>query len=233
MKKMEKLPDMRAKIDRKKPAGDQVYMILKEAIISLVIPPNTSLNESAICKITGVSRTPARRAIAQLSVEGWIDVFPQRGTYVSPIDLKKVYDGHFVRRAIELAVLNEAAKNWTTDWAAKAQKCIANQKKCAKTSKTREFQSHDEAFHRTLAECAGVEGVWPMVNDIKEHLDRVRYLAVPKHGHMDLVIEEHQAIIDSLNKGNGMEANSNLRAHLDNVYKTVEELSAQFEEYFI
>lgn len=232
MNKSRELPDLSTSIDRKRPVGDQVYAALKEAIISLEIPPHTSLSEGSLCQATGVSRTPVRRAIARLEDDGLVYVYPQQGTYVSPIEKKAVYNGHFVRRAIEVAIITEASSNWNKEWADKAQDCVNSQIECAKTDKLKAFQNYDNDFHNVFADCAGVEGVMSMMQGMQNHLDRIRYLAVPNPGQMNHIIAEHQSILDALNEGDKEAALTNLCTHLDTVYNTVANLSDKFSEYF-
>ena len=47
--------------DRRRQVSDQVYEALKKAIVSLRLPPGTSISENRICRQIGVSRTPVRR----------------------------------------------------------------------------------------------------------------------------------------------------------------------------
>src|SRR4051794_21836889 len=63
-------------LNRKLPVADQVYEALKKAIIRLQLMPGASISENRICRTFGVSLTPVRSAIARLSEEGLIDVYP-------------------------------------------------------------------------------------------------------------------------------------------------------------
>ena len=55
------------RIDRKRPVADQVYDALKAAIVSVTLPPGSSISENRICRHFGVSRTPVRAAIIRLA----------------------------------------------------------------------------------------------------------------------------------------------------------------------
>ena len=45
-------------------------------------------------------------------------MFPQKGSFVAPIKLSAVRNNHFIRKALELAVLRRAAEAWTPEVAA-------------------------------------------------------------------------------------------------------------------
>ncbi len=94
--------------DRRRQVSDQVYEALKKAIVSLRLPPGTSISENRICRQIGVSRTPVRSAIIRLVEDGLIEVFPQKGSFVAPIKLSAVRNNHFIRKALELAVLQRS-----------------------------------------------------------------------------------------------------------------------------
>lgn len=44
-----------------------------------------------------MSRTPVREALVRLAQEGLVNIYPQKGTVVSLIDLSAVEEGRFLR----------------------------------------------------------------------------------------------------------------------------------------
>ena len=95
----------RFRLDRRQPTSDQIYQHLRNAILTWQVLPNEPISENRISALCGVSRSPVRAALARLVEDGLIEVFPQRGTFVSPIRLKAVREAQFVRAALELAVV--------------------------------------------------------------------------------------------------------------------------------
>jgi DNA-binding GntR family transcriptional regulator len=77
-------------LDRRRPAAEQVYRRLREAIIACRLEPNEAISENRLCGMFKVSRSPVRTAITRLAEDGLIDIFPQRGTFVAPIKLQQV-----------------------------------------------------------------------------------------------------------------------------------------------
>jgi DNA-binding GntR family transcriptional regulator len=204
-------------IDRKRPAADQIYRSLRDAIISGGFRPREALSENRICTLFAVSRSPVRIALTRLAEDGLVDVFPQRGSFVAPIKLKQVKEGHFARVALELAPLREALKL---------------QKKHARLGDAWSFHVADEQFHAGFASAAGLDGVWTIIQGVKTHLDRVRHLANPVKGHMERVIAEHEAVVAALDAGDAASALEALRAHLDSLHSTISRLKPLHEDYF-
>lgn len=218
--------------DRRRQVSDQVYEALKKAIVSLRLPPGTSISENRICRQVGVSRTPVRGAIIRLVEDGLIEVFPQKGSFVAPIKLSAVRNNHFIRKSLELAVLRRAAPAWGADRAARSRQILARQAAALDADDLEQFHELDEAFHRSFCEAAGLEGVWGTIQIAKARVDRVHRLAGGQ-GRLPLVILEHRAILDALDVGDGERALSSLDYHLEQAPSIMETLIGTHDRYFV
>ena len=89
---------------------DLAYEQIEEAIVTLRIPPGTSVSELTLSKATGIGRTPIREAIQRLARENLILILPQRGLLVPQIDVSKQLRLLEMRREIERLVCRSAAK---------------------------------------------------------------------------------------------------------------------------
>jgi GntR family transcriptional regulator, rspAB operon transcriptional repressor len=225
--------DFSRHVDRKLPAADQIYQGLREAIISGNFRPNEAISENRVCGMFNVSRSPVRTALTRLAEDKLIDIFPQRGSFVSPIILQKVQEGHFARVALELAVLSEAAKHWTEKASSEAKKAIKLQQQFSKNGDLWSFHTADELFHRNFADTAKLEGIWDTILSVKTHLDRVRHLANPVKGHMEKVIDEHKAVVQHLDSGNAKGAIEAMRQHLDSLHTTIARLKSLHSADFV
>ncbi|MBE6032686.1 MAG: GntR family transcriptional regulator [Clostridiales bacterium] len=77
------------------------YNILKTAIVSLDLPPNTVLVERYILERFELSRTPMREAINRLYIEGFVSNFGGKGFIVNDIQLRDFMDMYEVKEALE------------------------------------------------------------------------------------------------------------------------------------
>lgn len=216
--------DFSRHVDKKLPAADQIYQGLREAIISGGFKPNEAISENRVCGMFNVSRSPVRIALTRLAEDKLIDIFPQRGSYVSPIILQKVREGHFARVALELAVLKEAARHWSEKASDEAKAAIKLQQLHCRNGDAWSFHMADELFHRSFAQAAQLEGIWDTIMSVKTHLDRVRHLANPVKGHMEKVIEEHKLVVQNLDDGKAAAALEAMRQHLDSLHTTIARL---------
>jgi GntR family transcriptional regulator, rspAB operon transcriptional repressor len=214
-----RLPE-EARIDRALPIGDQVYRILRHAIITLRLRPGAVVIEKDITDRLGISRTPVRDAVRLLAEERLLDVRPQFGTYVAHIDRQRFEEGHLIRRALEsesirLAIghVDEAAIDHLRD-------LLLLQERAAARGRHEEFIACDDAFHKFIAELSGHDRLWEIVQRSKADLDRVRHLASTMPQEEARAIAEHRSIVGALSRRGGSDrAVKALTDHLDDAYK--------------
>lgn len=218
-------------IDRREPVSEQVYEMLRDAIIRVQLPPGTPISENSLCRQFKVSRTPIRAAVQRLSEEGLVDVFPQQGSFVSAIKLGDLRDSQFVRRSLELALLREVAVRWTPAMSREMRDVIAEQADDIRRGEVDAFHRDDERFHRLLAVYADRPGVWLAVLAAKRRLTRfIRLSGKPKR--LPEVITEHEAIVDALDRSDAKAAEAALTLHLDRIFVLLEELPEADRAYF-
>ena len=224
------LDNIELSLNRKLPVSDQIYEALRTAIVRVQLLPGASISENSIGRRFGVSRTPIRSAVQRLAEEGLIDVFPQQGSFVSPIKLRDIHDSHFVRRSLELSILAEAQRLWSTDRSVEARRSIASHKIAIETGSLDGFLVGDEDFHRLLTSFANRDGVWSSIAAARARL--MRFLCLfgsPER--LPVVITEHLAIIDALDAGDQARAAKALTDHLDKVFKILETVPEKFRHF--
>src|SRR5438309_7674848 len=90
--------------------SDQVYLALREAIVSAELEPGRRLSENELAELLGVSRTPVREALFRLRDERLVAIVPQLGTFVTLISPAAIEDAAFVREALECAAIRRAVE---------------------------------------------------------------------------------------------------------------------------
>ena len=219
-------------IDPALPKTAQVYGIIRRAIVGLTMQPGSSINEKLLCDQLGISRTPLREAILQLSAENLVSVVPNSGTYVSKIDLQSVFDGHLVRDALEMKVIRLAATRMTPQFERQLDFNLHQQARMAADLDYDEFYDLDEAFHTMICEFGTSAYIWKIVNGAKAQLDRVRRLSYPVKIKLDPILAEHISIADGLRQRDPDTAAAAMKLHLDSVFATIGELIVERRDYF-
>jgi DNA-binding GntR family transcriptional regulator len=224
-------PAIQAARQRSSVAG-ALHTELRREIVEAQLLPGQSLSENEIAARFGLSRTPVREAFIKLEEEGLVLVYPQYGTVVAPIRVSDVYDGQFVREAIECAALRVAVDRFTPKDKA-ALDAFLDVQRANLTGDPGPFFEADELLHSTLMKVAGHGRAWRVVEAAKGQHDRVRRLNVSNQLKRKSVLEEHIGILDRLAARDADGAVSAMQHHLRGVFRSVEAVLAQHPEFFV
>ena len=84
------------------------YRVLYYNIMTMKLPPGTSITENEVAEQLNISRTPVHEALTMLKVEYLVDIVPQSGSSVTLINLKRArrsfYENNAGTRHIQAAV---------------------------------------------------------------------------------------------------------------------------------
>lgn len=131
-----------------------IYRVLKDNIMNLNLKPGETVSEIELSELLNVSRTPVREAFVRLSEEKLLNVFPQKGSVVSKIDLNLVEEAVFLRKLCEKEMLEIACKDIQSKSLIKTlEKNIEYQKIIIKFKEDlHKFFELDNQFHTILFE---------------------------------------------------------------------------------
>lgn len=219
-----------------RPAASQIFGFIRDAIISMELVPGQMISETALAQQFGVSRTPVREALIQLSHIGFVEVLPQRGTYVSKLSMEKILEARFIREALEVAVVSHIATNVTQETRLEAinvcENIIADQKLAAADDDSLAFQNLDDNFHQTLASFTLYPRAASFIEAEKAHMDRVRNLSLHISGQYKRILNQHAAIIKAIKSGSAEKSAAAMSVHLRDVYSILEVIPQEHPEYF-
>ncbi|MBT3066421.1 GntR family transcriptional regulator [Rhodoferax sp. U11-2br] len=211
--------------------GTQLHRHLRGAIIRGELRPGQALSESEIAKRYETSRQPVREAFIKLAEERLVVILPQRGTFVIKISVADVLDARFVRQAIEMAVVQDAAISAPPS-AVKDLRDLIEQQKAVVHGHNEDFLALDEEFHRTIALSVSRAHAWRVIEGIKAQMDRIRYLSLDDATPLSVLIEQHSRIVDGIEAHDPVAAATALRAHLQEIIVSLPNIAAQFPDLF-
>jgi DNA-binding GntR family transcriptional regulator len=217
---------------RRGPARAQVYLALRDAIVSADLAPGRRLSENELAALLGVSRTPIREALQRLREERLVEIVPQLGTFVSRISESAVSDAQFVREALECAAVRGAALRARDRDLAALDAIIERQDDAAATDDYGRFYLLDDDLHHALCDLSGREIAWSLSNRAKGHLNRIRRLSLPEPGYLAEMIAEHRAVVAAVAGHDPDAAEDALRHHLRMVLSTLPAIREQHPDYF-
>lgn len=212
--------------------GDYVYEVIKRNIINLNMAPGNRVSEQEISDLLNVSRTPVREAFIKLSKEGLLYALPQRGTYISYIDLGIVEDARFIRESLEKSVLKIATERFPDEVLDVLEDNINTQKKLIKQKLFFEFLEMDEDFHKTIFSGCNKERTWSFIEQINSEYKRVRMLTFIADIDWKNVIEQHIQIVDSIRNHDEQIGQEIIGNHIQKLIFEQVEIKEKYPEYF-
>ena len=209
---------------------ERVYSELRRRIRELDLPPGAPLRKEEIALQLGVSRAPVSDAIARLAEEGLVEVFPQHGSFVTPIRAAEVREALFIRSALETEAMRRVTQKADDNLMHALDRNLAEQKSALASGDLVRFYDLDESLHAAIFGAVSSPRALRMLDAARAPLDRVRRLALPEEGRPDATFAEHKGLVDAIRSGDGEFAAAAMRAHLAKVGRTVERELLQIEK---
>ena len=211
---------------------EQVYNMLKDQILSLKLPPGTNISEKEISVQFNVSRTPVRESFLKLSQEGLLSIYPQRGTFVSLIDLNLVEEARFMREHLEKAVIRLACQELSEELINDLDMNLSMQKICVKKKDYKKMFELDEEFHRTIFKRCKKEKTWLVIQQMNVHFNRSRMLRLVTDYNWDDIFSQHVNIFKAIQDQDANKAEKIMEEHLKIALVDKELLKKEYPNYF-
>ncbi|MBQ5426063.1 MAG: GntR family transcriptional regulator [Pseudobutyrivibrio sp.] len=212
-------------------AREYAMRAITENIISIDLEPGQLISENEIASFLGVSRTPVRESIQELNKAALIEIYPQRGSYVSLIDSKYVEEAVFLRKVLDIAVIEEACNLATEDDIALLEENVALQEFYLKSNNTKKIFELDNEFHRMIYVAAKKEMIHNMRKNVMIHFDRVRTLSMLAVKDTKIVAD-HGIMLSAIKNKDKNKAKEIVEKHLDRYRVDQEELLRTYPQYF-
>lgn len=213
---------------------DRVYLAMRDQIVGLELEPLSMISEKRISEEMGVSRTPVREALARLAAHHLVDIYPQRGTFVSPFRRPDLERSQFLREALEVALVQRVIE--LPDRAELVKRLRAEvelQETFASILDEQRFFQSDDDFHRLISNYAGLPGLWEEIQRSKVHMDRCRHLALASvEKDIKAITTQHIAIVDAVEAGDAVAASAAMSIHLRRIFNTVDQVMELNPQYF-
>ena len=179
-------------------ARQYAYRTLRENIISLDLEPGAPFNDVEMSQMIGISRTPVREAVIQLSEESRIiEIFPQRGMRIALIDVDLVEEARFLRLVLEKAAVELVCGQADEEDLQWLDENIRLQEFYLEGGSSRKLLELDNEMHRKLFSICRKELTYEMSQRLAIHYDRIRSLsvaAVKDHK----IIEDHKKLLEAI-----------------------------------
>ncbi|WP_298329974.1 GntR family transcriptional regulator [Haloactinopolyspora sp.] len=197
----------------------QAYATLKHAIITHELPPGTRLSVPMLAERLGVSRSPAREAIARITHEGLAHFEPNRGAVVANVDSTSLAEIYEIREVLEGLAARLAATQITDTEIAELRSLIAEHAAAVEAGDVEQHYELDVRFHRRIHEIAGNATLTGQLERLQQQVRLAMYTTHRSPGGMPQALAEHRRIVDSLESRDSALAEAAGRSHISRLLR--------------
>jgi DNA-binding GntR family transcriptional regulator len=209
--------------------SEKIHHSLWEKIVTLQYMPGEKLSEAGIARELNCSRIPVREAIKRLASEGALDVYPQRGSFVSRIDLRQVSQTRYLREILEThVVLEDYDKGLLDPLVPILNTMVHQQLEKIKFNELEDLTSLDNDFHDIFYHIDDKGFVQKHTGRYDVHYIRARRFALgiehdSTHRFDDThnIVLQHQKIIDAITRHDKQGLSDMLVEHFRNINYTL------------
>lgn len=207
--------------------------ILNKNLLNMNLAPGMALSEQEIANELQMSRTPVREAFIRLAHENFLEIIPQRGTYVAKIDLDQVDESIFLRETMEYAIMHLACANFPEESHQRLQDCMDLQEICVRKEDFSRFFELDGTFHGIIYQAFAKGRIWHMIEQMSLNYNRVRMLNLLNgYYEMPKLFGQHEEIYDAIRNSSWEKGEKIMKAHIGKALKDIEELKEKYPLYF-
>lgn len=194
--------------------ADQAYTRLRDAILAHELTAGTRLSVPDVARRLGISRSPAREAIARIASEGLATYEPRRGAIVARIETTDLVEIYELREVLEGMACRLAAVRIHDTTIEELHAVVADHASAVAADDVERHMTLDASFHQSIRVAAQ--------NDrLRESLDRLQgqiRIAMDttrrSPGGMGQALAEHREILAAVAARDPDAAERAARAHV-------------------
>ncbi len=194
--------------------ADRLITEIKREIARGDLLPGDQLEEAALAKRFGVSRTPIREAIRAMVDCGLLETKPRKGAIVCVLSAKELLDLFEVAAELEGMACRLAAASLT---ASDENALKAALSECEAAAAARDIPRYSTAnlqFHRAIHVASGNQWLKDHLEQIELRINAYRSMPYEVRGRLSKSLDEHAEICEAILSGDGNHACELMKDHM-------------------
>ncbi|MCF3642089.1 GntR family transcriptional regulator [Rhizobium sp. TRM95111] len=187
---------------------------IENGIVTGEFEPGERLDEVQLATRYGVSRTPIREALMQLSAIGFVEIRPRRGAVVVDPAPERVFEMFEVMAEMEGMAGAFAARRHTEEDRAALVAAHAQCEAAAISEDTDRYYYENETFHRAIYAASHSGFLEEQCIALHRRLRPYRRLQLRVRNRMKVSLKEHGDIVAAILAGDMEAARTLLRGHI-------------------
>ncbi|MFE4517505.1 GntR family transcriptional regulator [Kitasatospora sp. NPDC056783] len=196
---------------------DQVAHALRAALISGELRPGVVYSAPALAADFGVSATPVREAMLDLTREGLVEAVRNKGFRVTELTERDLDDYTEIRALIEVPTVGRVARTATEEQLERLRPQAEAIVAAARKHDLIGYLEADRQFHLDLLGLAGNSRLVDVVGDLRKRSRLYGLTRLDELGQLVSSAEEHLELLDLMLSGDAEAAEACMTRHLSHV----------------
>lgn len=181
---------------------DEVYLSIKEAILTGELTPGERLSIGRLLQEIGFSPTPIREALLKLEQEGFVSRLQRGGFIVSRFTKKDIEEIFEIRSLLESHAVGLAMNHIHTKDIKWLEKNIEESKQFILKNKLSKVSTLNTEFHDYINRLSKNDRLLSLINALRDRIYQYRsaILRVPEKA--EISIDHHRKMIQAIKKKN-------------------------------
>lgn len=205
---------------------EKLASAIADGILSGALQPGLRLDEASLAQQHGVSRTPVREALRQLTTTGLIDMRPRRGAVVSKATPEQVESLFVAMAEMEATCARLAALSMTPIERRRLQARHEAMTALAATGDTEAYSDANVAFHSAIYAGAHNAPLADFALGLRRRVGPFRRAQFRMEGRLLRSSQEHDAVVRAIVSGDAAAAHAAMLHHVSLVEDAFEAFSA-------
>jgi DNA-binding GntR family transcriptional regulator len=193
---------------------DQAYTEIRQRIVSLGLPPGSTIDETQLRQELDLGRTPIREALLRLSEEGLVTIIPRRGMFVSDIGVKDLRQLFEIRVVLEPLAVRLAGQRGTAQHWAQMEEALSSLPDAGSPLENEQMIKIDELCHTVIYDAANNVHLTTTLSSLYALSLRLWYYFLKEIGSMRGAIMEHRSMLKALQAGEIDQAAELMERHI-------------------
>jgi DNA-binding GntR family transcriptional regulator len=206
---------------------EEVASRLRSLIFERRLSPGSWIDELALAREWGVSRTPLREALKVLAVEGLVSAHPGRGCQVAEVSEEDAAQLFPVMALLESRCALEAVQRASDDDVRGLQMLHDELERCAALGDIESYYRANHVFHSRVQELADNPWLGRATRELRKFMRLLRGRQLHWPGRMAASIAEHRAFMQAFARRDAHAASTIMRDHLMAQLAALQALRAQ------
>ncbi|MFE0543128.1 MULTISPECIES: GntR family transcriptional regulator [unclassified Streptomyces] len=191
------------------------YDHVRAAILDGSLTPGSRVTVRPLTEKLGLSPTPIKTALAALEREGFLIAVPHRGYFVPEAGTDDLLELYELREAVDgLAARRTAVAPDHDQIATQLRQLLAEQREAIEANNLNRYGELDLEFHRLIWEGSGSRRLIPIAENLIAQVRLGNRLSARAPGRLSVAVDEHEAILEAIGKGDPRAAERHIRRHV-------------------